>query len=78
MLPLLLAVLVKLGNIKTIFAWGGGAGLLAALIYAVLKRNTGIAVREYYDLGVIIPSFILAFAAIGILWKLRKVKSGRP
>jgi uncharacterized membrane protein len=26
-------------------------GLFAALIYAVLKRNTGFAVREYYDLG---------------------------
>lgn len=31
-----------------------GAG--AALVYAVLKRNTGIAVREYYDLGVLLPS----------------------
>ncbi|MDR1510399.1 MAG: DUF2318 domain-containing protein [Synergistaceae bacterium] len=31
-------------------------GLLAALIYAVLKRNTGWAVREYYDLGALVFS----------------------
>ncbi|MDR1966914.1 MAG: Fe-S-containing protein [Synergistaceae bacterium] len=31
-------------------------GAAAALVYAVLKRNTGFAVREYYDLGVLIPS----------------------
>ena len=33
---------------------------MAALIYAVLKRNTGFAVREYYDLGVMLPSIVLA------------------
>jgi len=41
-------------------------GTLAALVYAVLKRNTGIAVREYYDLGVLLPSiaiFLLLLAA---------------
>jgi uncharacterized membrane protein len=32
------------------------AGLFAALIYAVLKRNTGFAVREYYDLAVLLLS----------------------
>jgi uncharacterized membrane protein len=31
-------------------------GLFAALIYAVLKRNTGFAVREYYDLGALVFS----------------------
>jgi hypothetical protein len=74
MLSLFFAVLVKLSrdNIKTILAWGCGAGLLASLVYAVLKRNTGIAVREYYDLGIIIPSVVLAFAVIAIIWKLRK------
>jgi uncharacterized membrane protein len=32
-----------------------GLGVLSALIYAVLKRNTGWVVREFYDLGVLWP-----------------------
>lgn len=42
-------------------------GVLAALIYAILKRNTGFAVREYYDMGVIIPSLVcmLVFVLTG-------------
>jgi len=35
-------------------------GMMAALVYAILKRNTGIAVREFYDLGVIIGWCIIA------------------
>jgi uncharacterized membrane protein len=30
---------------------GIASGCLAAAMYAILKRNTGFAVREYYDLG---------------------------
>jgi uncharacterized membrane protein len=36
------------------------AGFAAALVYAVLKRTTGFAVREYYDLGVLLPSIAAA------------------
>ena len=45
-------------------------GMLAAIIYAILKRNTGIAVREYYDLGVIIPWCIIVIPLL-ICWSLR-------
>lgn len=38
------------------------AGAGVALVYAFLKRTTGIAVREYYDLGVMLPA--LAASAI--------------
>ena len=45
-------------------------GMLAAIIYAILKRNTGIAVREYYDLSVIIPWCIIVIPLL-ICWSLR-------
>ncbi|WP_294892432.1 Fe-S-containing protein [uncultured Gilliamella sp.] len=45
-------------------------GMLAAIIYVILKRNTGIAVREYYDLGVIIPWCIIVIPLL-ISWSLR-------
>ena len=45
-------------------------GMLAAIIYAILKRNTGIAVREYYDLGMIIPWCIIVIPLL-ISWSLR-------
>jgi len=34
-------------------------GFTAALIYAVLKRTTGFAVREYYDLAVLAPIILI-------------------
>lgn len=46
------------------------SGMLAAIIYAILKRNTGIAVREYYDLGVIIPWCIIVIPLL-ICWSIR-------
>lgn len=45
-------------------------GMLAAIIYAILKRNTGIVVREYYDLSVIIPWCIIVIPLL-ICWSLR-------
>jgi uncharacterized membrane protein len=45
-------------------ARGAGLGLIAAIVYAVLKRNTGFAVREYYDLGILIPSILAAASAL--------------
>ena len=44
--------------------YGLSLGAAAALVYAVLKRNTGFAVREYYDLGVIVPSLVLSLCLL--------------
>jgi uncharacterized membrane protein len=41
---------------KACLAWGALCGMAAAVVYAVLKRTTGFAVREYYDLGALLPS----------------------
>jgi uncharacterized membrane protein len=44
------------GSRKRAFVWGGlAAGLLAAVTLAVLRRQTGWVVREFYDLGVLWP-----------------------
>jgi uncharacterized membrane protein len=52
--------------------WALAAGFAAALIYAVLKRTTGFAVREYYDLGVltlsISASVFLLFSLLRLAW----------
>lgn len=63
-----------------IFTFGFMIGLLAALIYAILKRNTGFAVREFYDLGIItlwmiiaIPLFICAILKTPINCQLGKI-----
>lgn len=63
-----------------IFTFGFIIGLLAALIYAILKRNTGFAVREFYDLGIItlwmiiaIPLFICAILKAPINCQLGKI-----
>jgi uncharacterized membrane protein len=49
---------------KRDFYRGAALGAAAAFIYAVLKRNTGFAVREYYDLGALCVSFAGTLAAI--------------
>ncbi|MDR1481931.1 MAG: DUF2318 domain-containing protein [Synergistaceae bacterium] len=54
---------------KRYVSLGFCVGLISAFIYAVLKRNTGFAVREYYDLGTLIPS--LAFGVILLFFMLR-------
>lgn len=61
------------GQKKIHLLCGALLGVLAALVYAVLKRNTGFAVREYYDMGVIIPSvvFMLLFVVTG-WWAVNK------
>jgi uncharacterized membrane protein len=46
------------------FYRGAALGAAAAFIYAVLKRNTGFAVREYYDLGALGVSLIGTLAYI--------------
>ncbi|MDR1650545.1 MAG: DUF2318 domain-containing protein [Synergistaceae bacterium] len=44
-------------------------GFAAAFIYAVLKRNTGFAVREYYDLGALAVAFV--FGALFLIPSVR-------
>lgn len=65
---------------KKIFTFGFIIGLFAALVYAILKRNTGFAVREFYDLGIItlwmiiaIPLFICAILKTPINCQLGKI-----
>ena len=55
--------------------WGAALGTLAALIYAVLKRNTGFAVREYYDLGVMLPSIAVNVVFLALVWRCFKLRS---
>lgn len=73
-LPTLMALAVLLFFVR---AGGGGRGAglpglalgaLAALVYAVLKRNTGFAVREYYDLAVLGLSLALSVAMLPAAW----------
>jgi uncharacterized membrane protein len=52
-------------QLKKDFYRGAALGAAAAFIYAVLKRNTGFAVREYYDLGALAVSLFGTFAAFG-------------
>lgn len=62
MIALLSAVMVKsnYSYCKRYITVGFLLGFVAALIYAILKRTTGIAIREFYDLGVIIPWLVIA------------------
>jgi uncharacterized membrane protein len=50
--------------------------MAAALVYAVLKRNTGFAVREYYDLGVMLPSIV--FSLLFLLFPALARQGFRP
>ncbi|GHV52629.1 membrane protein [Deltaproteobacteria bacterium] len=45
-------------------------GILVALAYAALKRNTGIAVREYYDLMVLGLSLPLSLVMLAVMWSM--------
>lgn len=82
MLALLGAMIVRVmpRYSNKIFPLGFIIGLIAALIYAILKRNTGFAVREFYDLGIItlwmiiaIPLFICAILKTPINCQLGKI-----
>ena len=57
-------------------AWAAALGGGAAAAYAVLKRNTGWMVREYYDLGVLLPSLALSFFFLVLIRRPRAVESG--
>ncbi|XKM14305.1 DUF2318 domain-containing protein [Orbaceae bacterium ac157xtp] len=43
-------------------------GFIIATIYAVLKRNTGFMVREYYDLAICISWVVLVIPVIISMW----------
>jgi len=73
----LLFLAVKMGgDTKKYMVPGAVIGLLAAVVYAVLKRNTGFAVREYYDLGVMLPSLAVSIIFMALVWKNAALKSG--
>ena len=38
------------------------AGLLAAIVYAFFRRTTGWVIREFYNLGVLVPAIASALA----------------
>lgn len=65
-LLLLLAIKIFKQRRQLIINLGLALGIMASLVYAVLKRNTGFAVREFYDLGVI----LLSLASLLVLWLL--------
>jgi uncharacterized membrane protein len=54
----------KDNRLKIDFYRGVAIGVAAAFIYAVLKRGTGFAVREYYDLGALAVSLAGTVGAI--------------
>lgn len=60
---------------KRLPLWSAASGFAAALVYAVLKRNTGFAVREYYDLGVMLPSIIVALVFLPMVRRCFDLKS---
>jgi uncharacterized membrane protein len=51
-------------------------GLFSAFIYAVLKRNTGFAVREYYDLGTLVPSLVFGVVLLFFMLRVFSESSG--
>ncbi|MDR2574669.1 MAG: Fe-S-containing protein [Desulfovibrio sp.] len=69
LLALLAALVLRKGD-RAPMACGVALGFAIALTYAILKRNTGFAVREFYDLGVITPSLLLQFVMFASLWRL--------
>ncbi|MDR1040496.1 MAG: DUF2318 domain-containing protein [Deltaproteobacteria bacterium] len=53
-------------------------GVLAAAVYAILKRNTGWVVREYYDIALLWPllAILLAFTVFAALAMRRGARAG--
>ena len=70
---IVLALLLFLARSRPRACWYGLAlGACIALTYAVLRRNTGFMVREFYDLGVLLPSLFLILALLPALPKLSR------
>lgn len=69
MIALLCALLTKFNPrpIKTFIVVGFILGSIVALTYTILKRNTAFAVREYYDLGVIICWLVITIPLLIII-----------
>lgn len=66
----LIAVIYKVNSTidKKVWIVGFLVGLLVAIIYAILKRNTGFVVREFYDLAIITPLVILFPLTLITMW----------
>ncbi|MDR3353648.1 MAG: DUF2318 domain-containing protein [Synergistaceae bacterium] len=77
-MALLFAVVRSADNLerKRYISLGFILGLISAFIYAVLKRSTGFAVREYYDLGVLVPSLVFGIALLLAMPWVFSEKSG--
>lgn len=77
MIALVCALIYKFNtlHIKTFIVVGSISGFIAALSYAILKRNTGFAVREYYDLGIIIFWLVITLPLLIII--LIRMRSSR-
>ena len=60
--------------------WAGfWIGAVASIVLVVLKKNTGFVVREYYNLGVLLPTLAVeAFLAVMILLPRKDPLSGFP
>ncbi len=69
---LLLVIILLKNRHKLIVGCALGLGFAAALIYAILKRNTGFAVREFYDLGVILPLLAALLLVCLLSWPAKK------
>lgn len=65
---LLLALVNTRRGGRGFIGWGLLAGALAALAYAILKRNTGFMQREYYDLVLTDTALRLQILFLGMLW----------
>jgi uncharacterized membrane protein len=73
--PVMMMALLSAAIVKSTFPYGKKSilfgfilGLIASLIYAILKRNTGFAVREFYDLGVITLWVIIAIPLMASIY----------
>ena len=72
-LLLLLVVRIYKNRRQLIVNWALALGIIASLIYAILKRNTGSAVREFYDLGVILVSLLSLLVVWLLIWRTIKL-----
>jgi uncharacterized membrane protein len=53
---------------KNRYAWAGAlTGLAAAAVLTALRLGTGWVVREFYDLGVMLPSIVMALIWLALL-----------
>lgn len=67
---LITAARINCQRIKYMISSAMMIGIITALIYAILKRTTGFAVREFYDLAVLGLWVVCVIATIITMWIL--------